>query len=46
MSLQHTEVHHQRDLPPGNGDEIDYFGMFYDDVLLSSLVDMTNNYYE
>ena len=30
--------------PPGNGDAIDYFGMFYDDVFLSSVVDMTNNY--
>ena len=30
--------------PPGNGDAIDYFGMFYDDVFLSSVVDMTNNH--
>ena len=30
--------------PPGNSEAIDYFGMFYDDVFLSSVVDMTNNY--
>ena len=32
-----------RDSPPGNGDAIDYFGMFHDDVFSSSLMNMIYN---